>query len=156
MAYIRYPNMRTNKNGTLTCGVLIVTAVAGTMSQNAIAETGNWAEPPQNNLTSCVGGDTASDIGAPLEVQVNDRYGPYRGDQVVMVSEMNGTPVVTLACDGPADQIRLRPGSYRVSAFVAGAVRSPEVVVDVPVRGARIALTMNDEPNQSFDTPNLD
>ena len=87
---------------------------------------------------------------------VRDRYGPYRGEQVVMVSEMSGQPVVTLACDGPADQFRLRPGAYRVVAFVAGAVRSPETVVNVPASGASISLTMNDESNQSFDTPNLD
>ena len=89
-------------------------------------------------------------------MQVNDRYGPYRGDQVVMVSDVNGGPVVTLACNGPADQFRSAPGSYRVVAFVAGAVRSPEVVVDLPASGATVALTMHDEPNQSFDTPNID
>lgn len=122
----------------------------------ARAENGNWAVPPQNNFTGCIGRGAGSDSGAPLEVHVNDRYGPYRGDQVVMVSDMSGMPLVTLACDGPADQIRLRPGAYRVSAFVAGAVRSPEIVVEVPAAGASVEVTMHDEPNQSFDSPNLD
>ena len=136
----------------LTLGLSLASVTFGP----AAAETGNWAEPPQNNLVGCVGRGAPGDIGAPLEVQVRDRYGPYRGEQVVMVSEMSGQPVVTLACNGPADQFRLRPGAYRVVAFVAGAVRSPEVVVNVPASGARVALTMDNEPNQSFDTKNLD
>ena len=75
----------------------------------AAAETGSWPVPPQNSFEACVGRGSPSDIGAPLQVQVNDRYGPYRGDQVVMVSDVNGGPVVTLACNGPADQFRLPP-----------------------------------------------
>lgn len=122
----------------------------------AAAETGNWAVPPQNNITACFGGGTADDAGAPLEVRVRDLFGPYRGDQVVMVSDSNGLPVATLACDGPVDQFRLRPGAYRVMAFVGDAARSPEVLVDVPPSGASVALTMQDAPNQSFDTPNVD
>lgn len=136
----------------LTLGLALASVTFGPAS----AETGNWATPPQNNLAGCAGGGAAGDLGAPLEVQVRDRYGPYRGEQVVMVSEMSGQPVVTLACNGPADQFRLRPGAYRVVAFVAGAVRSPEVVVNVPASGSSIALTMEDEPNQSFDTNNID
>ena len=136
----------------LTLGLSLASITIGP----ATAETGNWAEPPQNNLVGCVGRGSAEDLGAPLEVQVRDRYGPYRGEQVVMVSEMNGQPVVTLACNGPTDQFRLRPGAYRVVAFVAGAVRSLEVVVNVPPSGTRVALTMDNEPNQSFDTKNLD
>ena len=135
----------------LTLGLWLASVAIGA----ATAETGNWAEPPQNNLVGCVGRGSDEDIGAPLEVQVRDRYGPYRGEQVVMISEMSGQPVVTLACNGPADQFRLRPGAYRVVAFVAGAVRSPEVVVNVPPSGTRVALTMDDEPNQAFDTKNL-
>jgi hypothetical protein len=57
--------------------------------------------------------------------------------------------VVTLACNGPADQFR--PGAYCVVAFVAGAVRGREVVVNVPASGTSVSLTMNDEPNQTFD-----
>ena len=122
----------------------------------AAAETGNWPVPPQNSFAGCIGRGSPGDIGAPLEVQVRDRYGPYRGDQVVMISNMNGAPLVTLACDGPADQFRLRPGAYRVVAFIGNAARSPEVVVNLPPTGAAVVLTMHDEPNQSFDTPNLD
>jgi hypothetical protein len=73
-----------------------------------------------------------------------------------MISEMSGLPVVTLACNGPADQFRLRPGTYRVVAFVVSAVRSPEVVVNVPASGTSVLLTMDDEPNQSFDSRNID
>jgi hypothetical protein len=122
----------------------------------AAAETANWAVPPQNNIDSCFGRGAPGDAGAPLQIQISDRYGPYRGDQVVMVSDMNGMPIATLACNGPADQFRLRPGAYRVVAFVGGSARSPEVVVDVPPSGAAVTLTMQDEPNQSFDSPNLD
>ena len=136
----------------LTLGLWLVSAPAGPAS----AETRSWAAPPQNNLVGCVGRGAPDDIGAPLGVWVRDRFGPYRGEQVVMVSEMSGQPVVTLACNGPADQFRLRPGAYRVVAFVAGAVRSPESVVTVPASGASISLTMDDEPNQSFDTKNVD
>jgi hypothetical protein len=131
----------------LTLGLWLASATMGPAS----AETGEWAAPPQNNLAGCSGRGAADDIGASLEVQVRDRYGPYRGEQVVMVSEMSGQPVVTLACNGPADQFRLRPGAYRVVAFVAGAVRSPEVVVNVPASGTSVSLTMDDESNQSFD-----
>jgi hypothetical protein len=120
----------------------------------AAAETGNWPEPPQNNIAGCVGGGSARDVGAPLEVQVRDQFGPYRGDQVVMVSDLTGLPVVTLACDSPVDQIRLRPGSYRVQAFV-GDVRSAEVAVNVPARGASVALTIIPAPNQPYDSPNI-
>ena len=136
----------------LTLGLWLVLTTMGPVS----AETGNWPAPPQNNLVGCVGRGAADDIGAPLEVRVRDRYGPYRGEQVIMVSEMSGQPVVTLACNGPADQFRLRPGAYRVVAFVAGAVRSPETVVTVPASGTSVSLTMDDVPNQSFDTKNID
>lgn len=131
----------------------IVLAVTGAVS--ASAENGNWAVPPQNNFLGCIGRGSPDDPGVPLYVQVSDRYGPYRGDQVVMVSDMSGKAIATLACDGPAVQFRLHPGSYRVVAFVAGAVRSPETVVDVPETGASINLTMQDVPNQFFDTLNI-
>jgi hypothetical protein len=136
----------------LTLGLALASVTLGP----ATAETENWAAPPQNNLVGCVGRGAANDLGAPLEVQVRDRYGPYRGEQVVMISEMSGQPVVTLACNGPADQFRLHPGAYRVVAFVAGAVRSPEVVVNVPASGTSVALTMDDVPNQSFNTRIVD
>ena len=121
----------------------------------AAAETGNWPVPPQNNVAGCSGGGSGWDLGAPLQVQVRDQFGPYRGDQVVMVSDLTGLPLVTLACDGPMDQIRLRPGSYRVQAFV-GDVRSPEVAVNVPATGASVALTITPAPNQLFNSPNID
>jgi hypothetical protein len=140
----------------LTAGLTLGLWLASATMAPVIAENANWAAPPQNNLVGCVGRGAADDIGAPLEVRVRDRYGPYRGEQVVMVSEMSGQPVLTLACNGPADQFRLRPGAYRVVAFVAGAVRSPEVTVNVPASGTSVSLTMDDEPNQSFDTKNVD
>ena len=118
----------------------------------ASAENGNWAVPPQNNFLGCIGHGLPDDPGVPLQVQVSDRYGPYRSDQVVMVSDMSGMPVATLACDGPQVQFRLHPGSYRVVAFVAGAVRSPETVVNVPETGASINLTMDDVPNRTLNT----
>ena len=121
----------------------------------ALAENGNWAVPPQNNFLGCTGRGSANDPGVPLQVQVSDRYGPYRGDEVVMVSDITGMPLATLACDGPAVQFRLHPGSYRVVAFVAGAVRSPESIVNVPETGTSINVTMQDVPNQIFDTLNL-
>jgi hypothetical protein len=140
---------------------LAVSAVAGIVlalsgSASASAEIGNWAVPPQNNFLGCIGAGLPDDPGVPLQVQVSDRYGPYRSDQVVMVSDISGMPVATLACNGPAVQFRLHPGSYRVVAFVGNAVRSPETIVDVPETGALINLTMHDVPNQTFDTPNLD
>ena len=136
----------------LTLGIGCSTALIGT----AAAESGNWPVPPQDNLAGCAGHGAGDDVGAPLEILVSDRYGPYRGDQVVMVSDMNGVPVVTLACDGPVDQIRLRPGTYRVQAFIADAARSDEILVNVPPSGTSVALLMTDEPNQSFNTPNID
>lgn len=132
----------------------VVLALSGAAS--ASAQTGNWAVPPQNNFLGCVGRGSPDDPGVPLNVRVSDRYGPYRSDEVVMVSDASGAPVATLACDGPAVQFRLHPGSYRVVAFVGDAVRSPETIVDVPEAGASINLTMEDVPDQSFNTPNLD
>ena len=128
-----------------------VCALIGT----AASETRNWPVPPQNNLAGCSGGGSGPEIGAPLQVQVRDQFGPYRGDQVVTVSDLTGLPLVTLACDGAMDQIRLRPGSYRVQAFV-GDVRSPEVAVNVPATGASVALTITPAPNQPFDSLNID
>jgi hypothetical protein len=147
---VRFPDMSSSKLH-LAAGLMFGLSLASVTIGPATAETEYWATPPQNNLAGCVGRGSAGDFGAPLEVQVRDRYGPYRGEQVVMVSEMSGQPVVTLACNGPADQFRLRPGAYRVVAFVPGAVRSPEVVVNVPASGTSVSLTMNDEPNQTFD-----
>lgn len=121
----------------------------------ASAQSGNWAVPPQNNFLGCIGRSSPDDPGVPLQVQVSDQFGPYRSDQVVMVSDMSGMPVATLACDGPAVQFRLHPGSYRVVAFVAGAVRSPETVVDVPDTGALIHLTMADVPHRTINTLNF-
>jgi hypothetical protein len=146
--------LRKIRNFAISAVAGIVVVLSGAAS--AAAEIGNWAVPPQNNFLGCIGRGSPDDPGVPLYVQVNDRYGPYRSDQVVMVSDMSGMPVATLACDGPAVQFRLHPGSYRVVAFVADAVRSPEITVDVPETGASINLTMHDIPNQSFDTPNLD
>ena len=131
----------------------IVLALSGAVS--ASAENGNWAEPPQNNFLGCIGRGSPDDPGVPLQVQVSDQFGPYRSDQVVMVSDMSSMPVATLACDGPAVQFRLHPGSYRVVAFVAGAVRSPETVVNVPETGASINLTMDDVPNRTLNTLNF-
>ena len=122
----------------------------------AMAETLNWPVPPQNTALACTGRESPDDPGAALRVQVMDQFGPYRSDQVIMVSDMTGMPVVTLACNGPLGLIRLHPGSYLVQAFVAGAVRSPEVAVNVPPAGTSVALVMSEEPNQSFDTPNID
>lgn len=141
--------------------IFAISAVAGIIlalssAVPASAEIGNWAVPRQSNFLGCVGRGSPADPGVPLDVQVSDRYGPYRGDQVVMVSDMSGLPIATLACDGPAVQFRLQPGSYRVVAFVGNAVRSPEMLVSVPDTGTSINLTMHDVPNQSFDTPNLD
>jgi hypothetical protein len=120
----------------------------------AAAETGNWPVPPQNTVEGCQGSGSPRDIGAPLEVQVRDQFGPYRGDQVVMISDLAGKPLVTLACDGPLDQFRLQPGSYRVQAFV-GNVRSAEVAINVPPGGTSVALTIMPAPNQTFDSLNL-
>ena len=136
--------------------IFAVSAVAGMIlalsgAVSASAENGNWAVPPQNNFLGCSGHGSPDDPGVPLQVQVSDRFGPYRSDQVVMVSDMSGMPVATLACDGPAVQFRLHPGSYRVVAFVAGAVRSPETVVNVPETGASINLTMDDVPNRTIN-----
>ena len=132
-------------------GIVVILNGAGSAS----AENGNWAVPPQNNFLGCIGAGSPDDPGVPLQVQVSDRYGPYRSDQVVMVSDMSGMPVATLACNGPAVQFRLHPGSYRVVAFVAGAVRSPETLVNVPETGASINLTMDDVPNRSINTLNF-
>ena len=92
---------------------------------------------------------------APLSVEVRDRFGPFRADQVVMVSDSAGSPIVTLACDGPSDLFRVAPGSYRVEAFV-GVVRSKEVTVNVPPAGARVALTLEPAPNLPVNSPALD
>ncbi len=73
-----------------------------------------------------------------------------------MVSDMQGLPVATLACNGAADHFSLRPGAYHVVAFVGDATRSAEVLVNVPPSGASVSLTMHDEPNQSFDSSNVD
>jgi hypothetical protein len=134
---------------------LLSMCIACGLTASAAAEIGNWPVPPQNTVEGCQGGGSSRDIGAPLTVQVRDEFGPYRGDQVVMISDLTGKPLVTLACDGPTDQFRLQPGSYRVQAFV-GNVRSNEVAVNVQASGAAVAVTITPAPNQPFDSPNLD
>jgi hypothetical protein len=82
---------------------------------------------------------------APLAIEVTDEYGPYRSDHVVMVSDISGLPLVTLACSGPHDAVVLSPGSYRVMAFVSD-VRSEEVTVNVPPAGTSVALKLEPAP----------
>ena len=134
---------------------LLSISVATCFVGAATAETGNWAVPPQNTIEGCTGASSSRDIGAPLNVQVRDQFGPYRGDQVVMVSDLTGKPLVTFACDGPMDRIQLQPGSYRVQAFI-GNVRSNEVAVTVPPSGATIALTITPAPNQPLNSLDID
>jgi hypothetical protein len=112
-------------------------------------------EPPQDNLIACTPQAQRQGAGAPLRVEVRDQFGPYRSDQVVTVSAMNGLPLVTLACSGPVDVFRLAPGSYRVQASV-GDVRSPEVALNVPPSGSRVALTLQPAPNLTTNSPALD
>jgi len=145
--------MRRSITSLAASAVAAIIAISG--AAPASAEIGSWAVPPQNNFLGCIGHSSPDDPGVPLQVQVNDQFGPYRSDQVVMVSDLSGMPVATLACNGPAVQFRLHPGSYRVVAFVGRAVRSPETIVDVPETGASINLTMNDIPDRSFNTLNF-
>ena len=59
---------------------------------------------------------------------------------------MNGSPVVTLNCEGAWANFRLEPGRYKVMAFL-GPLRSSEVEVDVPPSGTAVTLTLDPAPN---------
>jgi hypothetical protein len=119
------------------------------------AQDNAWPEPPQDNMTACTPQGQRGGAGSSLRVEVRDQFGPYRSDQVVTVSAMNGLPLVTLACSGPVDVFRLTPGSYRVLAFV-GDMRSPEVALNVPPSGSRVVLTLQPAPNLTTNSPAVD
>jgi len=112
-------------------------------------------EPPQDNMTACTPQAQREGAVSPLGVEVRDEFGPYRSDQVVTVSAMNGMPLVTLTCDGSLDVFRLAPGSYRVQAFV-GDLHSPEVALNVPPAGARVVLMLQSPPNRTTNSPAID
>ena len=114
-----------------------------------------WPEPPQNDVTACTREAHRTGAASSLAVEVRDGFGLYRGDQVVLLSDGSGLPLLTLACDGPSDEFRLLPGSYRVQAFV-GDVRSTEIAVNVPPEGARVTLTLQRAPNMTVNSSNVD
>jgi hypothetical protein len=110
---------------------------------------------PPNIAAACGTARPSRSAGALLTVDVRDQFGRYRSDQVTMVSDRNGQPLVTLACDGALAAFRLAPGSYRVEAFVGGE-RSQEVAIDVPAKGALVRLMLARSPNQPVNSPQID
>jgi hypothetical protein len=108
-----------------------------------------------NIAAACGPERPAGGAGAPLTVNVHDQFGPYRSEQVTMVSDSNGLPLVTLACDAGVTAFRVAPGSYRVESFV-GDVRSQEVAVNVPPEGAGVNLMLVRSPNQPVNSPQVD
>jgi hypothetical protein len=133
----------------------VLGALSLAISLRVHAQENAWPETPQDNMAACTPQGQRQGAGAPLRVEVRDQFGPYRSDQVVTVSAMNGLPLVTLACSGPVDAFRLAPGSYRVQAFV-GDVRSPEVALNVPPSGTRVVLNLQPAPNLVTNSPALD
>jgi hypothetical protein len=133
----------------------VLGALSWAMPLSVHAQDNPWLEPAQDNMTACAPQGQREGAGSPLRVQVRDQFGPYRSDQVVTVSAMNGLPLVTLACNGAVDVFRLAPGSYRVQAFV-GDVRSPEVALNVPPSGSRVVLTLQPAPNLTTNSPAID
>lgn len=93
--------------------------------------------------------------GAPLTVEVMDQFGPYGSDQVTMVSDTHGMPLLTAACDGPISVFQLPAGDYRVQSFV-GDVRSAEVAVNVPPAGKHVALMLDRPSNMPVNSTAMD
>jgi hypothetical protein len=99
--------------------------------------------PPQDVVNACA--PTAERPDLALHVEVQDQFGPYRAGETVMVSAMDGLPLVTLNCEGPWANFRLAPGTYRVMAFI-GDQHSDEVTVNVPPGGTQVALKLEPPP----------
>jgi hypothetical protein len=99
--------------------------------------------PPQDLVSACAPTAAASDLA--LHVEVQDQFGPYRAGETVMVSAIDGLPLVTLNCEGPWANFRLAPGTYRVMAFI-GDQHSNEVTVNVPPGGTQVALKLEPPP----------
>jgi hypothetical protein len=110
---------------------------------------------PPNIAAACGMARPSAAAGAPLTVEVRDEFGPYRSDQVTMVSDSNGLPLVTLTCDGALSSFRLAPGIYRVMAFV-GEVGSMEFTVNVPPEGTKVSLRLESAPGRVVNSPALD
>jgi hypothetical protein len=111
--------------------------------------------PPQNSDTPCTPLGLMESDGPPLLVEVRDEFGPYRADQVTMLSDSSGWPLITLACHGPRDIFRRPPGTYRVMAFV-GDVRSQEITINVPPEGTEVTLMLEPAPGRLVNSPALD
>jgi hypothetical protein len=113
-------------------------AVTTALAQSALV-------PPQDSQTACL--QASAPEGPGLQVQVEDEFGPYRAGETVMVSDANGLPLASLTCEGPWPNFRLRPGVYRVMAFI-GDTQSNELAVNVPPTGSRITLKLQPPADQ--------
>ena len=140
------------KVGRRALGAAMPFALATAISAPAAAQISERAPaPPQDNVTACQVPRPPVPIGvrkgaANLHVEVKGDYGPYEGTQFVMVSNMQGMPLLTLDCDGAWANFRVDPGKYEVAAF-SGTQASDPVIVNVPRTGARVTLTLKDTPN---------
>ncbi len=119
---------------------------AAALGASAFAQASAAREPPvppQDVVSACA--PTAERPDLALHVEVQDEFGPYRAGETVMVSAMDGLPLVTLHCEGPWANFRLAPGTYRVMAFIGDQI-SNEVTVNVPPSGTQLALKLEPPP----------
>ena len=104
-------------------------------------------EPGQNFESACDASRNAprepAERGARLSVEVLiiDRRGPFNDGEVVAVSDIQGMPLVSVACAGPWAHFILAPGRYRV-ATVLGSLQSDTITVNLQSTGAQVTLMM--------------
>jgi hypothetical protein len=101
-----------------------------------------YAQPavlPQNNITACLPEKAEGEPG--LQIEVTDQFGLWRAGQTIMVSDANGRPFATVTCEGPWTNLRLKPGAYKVFAFL-GDLRSGEVAVDIAPGSSQVTMKL--------------
>ena len=112
-------------------------------------------EPAQNGEVACDSFSKTRDAtegGAELRVEVMDDGHPFTAGEVVMLSDTNGAPLISLACGGPWASFMVIPGEYRVSAFLGDRETDVANVIVRP-EGTQIALTFQPEAKPDIDTP---
>ena len=115
-------------------------------------------EPAQNGEVACNSFSKTSrgamEGGAQLRVEVMDDGHLFTGGEVVMLSDPNGMPLISLACGGPWASFIVTPGEYRVSAFL-GERETDVANVIVRPEGTRISLTFQPEAAPDTGAPNV-